>query len=343
MKITLNFVNLKQKSSFGRSLTTFFFIGDKKMITLSNGHKFEYMVASGGLGFFGKGAWRGEYFLRWLGLIDPSLFTIVAKTVTFERRKGNYRWWWPSGCIRFLNWDGDDSRFGFFSCEGVVNAYGLTNPGYEWWENWCWIQSFFQKRISLIASVFSDSERAPQEIYQMVKSLSDWFRTEIVGIEINGSCPNSQGDILTTSRKIIEICEAAKRASKHPLLLKLSVVQNVDEILPRVNGLVEAISINSVPWREIFPDAKSPLARLGGGGISGKSAQDWTWDFVRKLKDKTDIPVIGPSVWDYDDIEKLRKIGADAISFGSVSTKYPWRPTSYVKRDMKERAEMTFP
>jgi dihydroorotate dehydrogenase len=308
----------------------------KEMFKLSNGHIVEWVVASGALGYFGKGAWWGEHLLRWLGLIDPSLFTIVAKTVTFEKRKGNYRWYWPPGCIRFLNQNGDDSRFGLWGCEGVVNAYELTNPGCEWWKNVYWIQALLQKRISLIPSIFSDGKRAPQEIRKMVMSFDELIGI-IVAIELNVSCPNASGDTLTNTKKIIESCENAKEVSQHPLILKLSVVHNIDEILPRIKGLVEAIDINSVPWRVIFPYYISPFAHLGGGGgVSGKIAQPYIWDFVRKLKDKTDIPVICPSVWNYEDIEKLRKLGADAISFGSVFTRYPWRPTSYVKRDMRQ-------
>ncbi len=45
------------------------------MITLSNGHCFEYMVASGALGFDGNG-WPWERPLVALGLIKPELFTI---------------------------------------------------------------------------------------------------------------------------------------------------------------------------------------------------------------------------------------------------------------------------
>ena len=86
------------------------------------------------------------------------------------------------------------------------------------------------------------------------------------------------------------------------------MVHDIDEILPNIKELVEAISINSVPWKIVFPDKKSPLDHLGGGGVSGKLAQPHTWEFVRKLVDKTDIPVIGPSVWKYGDIEKLREI-----------------------------------
>ncbi len=307
------------------------------MITLSNGRKIEYMVASGALGYFGRGAWWGEHFLKWFGLIDLSFFTIVAKTVTFEKKRGNYRWWWPPGCIRFLNREWDGSRFGLLGCEGVVNAYGLTNPGFYNWSRKVGGESF---RLNLIASLFSDSVSAPDELSSMAEQCGS---LGVVGIEVNASCPNTQGDILDNSTKITKSCEAVKKVTSLPLLLKLSVVHDIDEILPRVKGLVEAIDINSVPWRVIFPNKPSPLAHLGGGGVSGKIAQPYTWDFVRKLKDKTDIPVIGPSVWNYEDIEKLRGYGADAISFGSIFTRFPWRPTSYIKRDMRARAEMTFP
>ena len=53
---------------------------------------------------------------------------------------------------------------------------------------------------------------------------------------------------------------------------------------------------------------------------------------LKKLVKTTSIPVIGPSVWDFSDIEKLRKLGAKAVSFGSVFLKYPWRPTMFVHK-----------
>ncbi len=55
------------------------------MITLSNGHKLEYVVASGALGFDGKG-WFWERPLVWLGLMRPDLFTIGIRTLTYHPR-----------------------------------------------------------------------------------------------------------------------------------------------------------------------------------------------------------------------------------------------------------------
>jgi hypothetical protein len=39
---------------------------------------------------------------------------------------------------------------------------------------------------------------------------------------------------------------------------------------------------------------------------------------------------------EYEDMELLRKIGAEAISFGAIHLLTPWRPTQFVLRNMKE-------
>lgn len=89
------------------------------MIRFSNGHAFEYMTASGALGFDGKG-WPWEQPFRWTGLLKPSLFTSVIKTLTPGPIRGNLQWHNPTRCLRPIP-------------HGVVNAVGLGNPGIDWW------------------------------------------------------------------------------------------------------------------------------------------------------------------------------------------------------------------
>ncbi len=285
------------------------------MIELSNGHKFKYMAASGALAFDGKG-WPWEWPLRWSGFLDPSLFTVVIKTLTLNPRKGNVRLYNPFGCIRILR-------------QGVVNAVGLTNPGIEWWCRKIG-PKVNHKKIPLVGSILSDNI---YELAEMAKMLNDF---DLVGLEINASCSNTEGDLLENTEKVIRGCFAVKEVSRFPLILKVSVVHDVRLIFAGMDDeTIEAISINSVPWRVIFPNKRSPLAHLGGGGVSGKIAQPHTRELVRDLVYLTSIPVIGPSVWEFSDIEKLRKIGAKAISFGSIFLRYPWRPTQFVRKDMK--------
>lgn len=281
------------------------------MIKLSNGHSFEYMAASGALGFDGKG-WLWEQPLRWVGLLDPTLFTTVTKTLTLKLVKGELRWYNPFRCMRFIK-------------DGVVNAVSLSNPGIEWWARK--IGSVADsKKIPLIASIFGK----PEELAGMARILNDF---DLVGLEINDSCPNvSETRISQNVAATIKSCEAIKRNSSLPLILKISVIHDPKQLVNEIDGLVEAISINSVPWEIIFPDQPSPLAKYGGGGVSGKIIQPFTWSLVRKLAQMTPIPVIGPSIWDFSDIEKVRKLGAKAVSFGSVFLRYPWRPTLYIKK-----------
>lgn len=291
------------------------------MIELSNGHKFEYMAASGALAFNGKG-YPHEWPLRWTGLLDPSLFTVVIKTLTYEPRKGNYKRYWPLGCIRPIFRDG--------RIVGIVNAVELTNPGIHWWCRKIG-PKVNQKKIPLVGSILSD------DIYELAKMAKMLNEFDLVGLEINASCPNIGAELIGNTARIIAGCEEVKKVSRFPLILKLSVVHDIRSIVPEVKGIVEAISINSVPWKTIFPYKKSPLEHLGDGGVSGKIAQPHTWNLVGRIANQGTIPVIGPSIWDFEDIEQLREIGAKAISFGSIFLRYPWRPTLFVRKDMKRK------
>ena len=55
------------------------------------------------------------------------------------------------------------------------------------------------------------------------------------------------------------------------------------------------------------------------GGVSGRIAQPILWPMVRKLVELDAAPVIGPSVWNYGDIDTLFTcLGAAAVHFGAI-------------------------
>lgn len=285
------------------------------MIELSNGHKFEFMAASGAFNF-GDKLWFWDYPFKWAGLLDPALFTVVTKTLTFERNEGNLRWYNPLGSVRFLK-------------GGVLNAVGLTNPGIKWW-----CQTIGPKisssKIPVVVSIASDKI---EEIEDMAEMLNCY---DLVGVEIDDSCVNvSRCD--TSPEGTLRKCEALYGKTDFPIILKFSVAHKIEEIVPHLEGIVQAISINSVPWSLVFPDSSSPFAHLGGGAVSGKIAQPFTWTLAQNLINMTKIPVIGPSVWEYSDIEKLINMGTKAESFGSIFLRYTWRPTMYVRKFTKNK------
>jgi len=281
------------------------------LIKLSNGHSFEYVTASGTLGFDGRG-WPHEKALIRLGLIRPELFTNIAKTITFLPRRGNN----PFCCVRFMR-------------GGVVNAVGMGNKGQAWWyeKNG---RKINRQKESLIASVYFESEPQMQAIAETLN------RVDLVGVEVNVGCPNIDlSPCWQCSEDIVRNCREFKKLLRHPLLLKLSVEDKIERILPGLEGVVEAISVNSVRWKVIFPNKKSPLEHLGGGGVSGKITQPIVWPFISRITQISSIPVIGSAVWNFEDLARVRQFGASAIGFGSVFLPYPWRPANFVKKEME--------
>ncbi|MFH1049010.1 MAG: hypothetical protein V1732_05105 [Patescibacteria group bacterium] len=300
------------------------------MIELSNGHRIEFVAASGALAFDGRG-WPWEWPLRWIGLLDPRLFTIVTKTVLSVRRKGNLCWLAPWRVVKFISEEGNEIHpfaaiANPFRIGGVVNAIGLTGPGFEQW---------LKKDYPVIANlnykaIVSITGEDGKNCVAMAKRLNGM--ENIVGIEFNASCPNTNPCLLENAGMVIETCRSIKEVSAHPLILKLSYAQPYLKIAKETENVVEAISINSVPWRIIYPNKKSPLAKYGEGGVSGKVAQKYTWKMAAELAKETTTPVIGPSIWEFEDINRLRILGASAYHFGAIFLPCPWKPTRYIKK-----------
>ncbi len=300
------------------------------MIELSNGHKFEFVAASGALAFDGRG-WLWEWPLRWIGLLDPRLFTIVLKTILPLPWKGNLHWHAPWRVVKFISEQGNEihplsAMVKPRQVQGIANAIGLTCAGFKQWLKNDY-PTIVRRNYKVIVSITGEGGKGCVE---MAKGLNDL--ENVVGIEFNASCPNTNPCLLENAEMVVETCEDIKKVSEHPLILKLSYAQPYLKIAKETKGIIEAISINSVPWKIVFPNTKSPLEKYGGGGVSGKIVQPFTWQMVRELTKSTNTPVIGPSIWDFSDIERLKKIGASAYHFGAIFLPCPWKPTMFIKR-----------
>ena len=287
------------------------------MIVFSNGHAFAYMVASGALAFDGKG-WPWEKPLVWLGLIKPELFTVVIKTLTLKPRVGNLQWWKPWSSVRLIP-------------GGSVNKVGLTNPGIKWWCSKIGPTIDYRK-YKIVGSIFGNDK----ELAEMAILLNTF---DLVALEVNVSCPNTEHTI-TQSEIVINSVKAVKDVCRHPIIVKLSVDQDYLGIAHGLAGIVEAISLNSVPWTTIFTnEERTPLWKLeqkvngGGGGVSGKPAQKHNWAAVQALAEQNCIPVIGPSIMEFEDMDRVRRLGAQALSFGAIHLRTPWKPTSFIERE----------
>jgi dihydroorotate dehydrogenase len=289
------------------------------MITLSNGHTIEYVVASGALGFDGRG-WPWERPLVWAGLIRPELFTVVGKTVTLDPHPGNLRWWKPWECIRPLPGG------------GWVNKVGLTNPGFDWWCRKIGPR-INRKKINFVCSIHGNRK----ELVEMTKRLNGF---KLAAIEVDVSCPNIRHED-ETAKTIVGDVNAVCWVSRHPVIVKVSVDQDYLAVTRGLEGIAEAIDLNAVLWETIFPDVKSPLSKLqarvggGGGGVSGRPAQKHNWAAAKALAEQGSLPVIAPSIMEFADLARVRAQGASAVSFGAIHLLTPWKPTSIVRKDMQ--------
>lgn len=280
------------------------------MISFSNGRQYTYFISSGMMGFSGGGATIAHRILydllKLLNLYDPDLFAVVTKTITRYPQRG------PKKVKPIKN--------------GVWNNFGLDNPGLALFI------SKYQERIrenkNLILSVAC---KGKEQLRVMLIELESRL-PDILAYEYNVSCPN---DIRIGAKETIRNCEAIKSLVDTPLIVKIGHASNhYMEIAKKTEGLVQAISINSV---------SVPMPR--GGAMSGKVAQEINWQILKKLTDTVSTPVIAPSLWHYKDIEKVFQMGAKAVSFGSISMIHPQRvwgpilPTLWAKRHKKEQEE----
>jgi hypothetical protein len=106
----------------------------------------------------------------------------------------------------------------------------------------------------------------------------------------------------------------------------------IAEELARV---ARGMSWNSVPWKLVFPGKTSPFEKLpgpGGGGVSGKPAQLYNWPAAQAVAFGTNMPVIFPSVMNETDVRKAWPLGAQAVAFGAIHLRTPWKPTAIVRK-----------
>jgi dihydroorotate dehydrogenase len=104
-----------------------------------------------------------------------------------------------------------------------------------------------------------------------------------------------------------------------PLGFKLSYMQDI-QLAVEINEYVEFIqAINTIPWKVIFPNKKSPLAHIGGGGISGKHITKYAYGYIKRLrKALPDSKIIGGG--GITDIETALSFSeyCDAIAFATL-------------------------
>lgn len=288
------------------------------MIALGS-YSFRYAVAAGALGFDGRGyLWERPFY--WLGLIDPRKMLVITKTLTLHARPGHYCWWKPWQTFRLVE-------------GGAVNALGMPNPGLD-----AWFHRYYPKTVAPLYSPFFHTNIAisiapddGREASHMAMRIAAGNLGNIRAIELNCSCPN-----LGHSPSVDEIVAMAHATAEVglPVIVKLGYQQPFLPVCRALDGQVAAFDlINTVPWSHLS-SKPSPLAKYGReGGVSGEQIAWHAIEALRMVKEAgLRTPVLsGGGILTYEDAV-LRLRLADAISFGSIYIRTPWRARNIIER-----------
>lgn len=291
-------------------------------------------AGAGALGFFGEGYWFHQYL--------PSLkrITFVAKTVTREPNRGNMELvrntWQPRqrfpDCIKF------SFRKGI-----ALNAVGLSNFGLEAAlrsGRWQKREKPFLLSYMPIAHTRKGRNGETASYAARLRSALSEFNAP-VALQVNLSCPNTGEDLKALEREAAEILGilgtiGIPLVPKFNVLTAPSTVKRLQE-----EAHIDAVCIsNTIPygtmperiaWGEQFGTI-SPLAHLGGGGLSGAPLFQLLLEWVEEArKSHFSLPInAGGGIMHASEVHALYSAGADSISIATVMMLRPWRIASII-------------
>lgn len=290
-------------------------------------------------GFFDEGYWFHRFW-KPFGL-DFTGMTFVAKTATFLPRQGNMP----------LTRDSYTPKSLFPSCikihflRGVMlNAVGLSNPGlYPLLCKEKWQRRTSPFMISLM-SVADSSQQRLEQLHAMIRTLR-WRIKDFsapFGLQLNLSCPNvghNLPELIDESAKTLKIAGELGV----PLMPKYSIASAPIPAIMELNShpKCDAICVsNTLPfgwqgidWKRVWGSKKSPLAELGGGGLSGRVLIPLVCDWIKRLREAGfEKPINGGGgILHPGDVKRFRDAGASSVFLGSIASLRPWRVKATIR------------
>ena len=308
---------------------------------------------SGALNFFGEG-YRYPWYIRAMSFGRDSTralrerATFVAKTTTLDPRAGNM----PLDAKlqpRAKRPDCIFANFRSFRHAAMLNAVGLSGPGAEAllaareWQRRS--RPFF---LSFMAVGKTAVERLAEtsSFATLLGRFLPEFQAQL-GLQINVSCPNvglhHEGQEFVT--EVYQVLGALAQLQipvevKFSVLTPTWVIKQISEH-PGCDGICLS---NTVNWNdllslgidpgEIFGCSESPLAKYGGGGLSGRPMLVHTERSIYNLRAAgVTKPISGENgIMAPDDVDRLVAVGATSVGIGSVNIQRRWRVPAIIDR-----------
>jgi dihydroorotate dehydrogenase len=280
-------------------------------------------VISTVLGIDGRGIFPLLFWNPYAELIQAAHATgttILGKSSTRYEHSGNFHIWNP------LTW----KFVQMFGEKGMINAYGLTNPGIEVTSND--IAESANQGIQIIPNIFPFFKDGWEAAAKQVCDSVDIFRKKMGrkfwAHEVSYSCPNTHECIVENVQDALRCTERAKNHAPDIIfIVKISVAHPPRFAFELSEAGADAIhSANSIPWDILFK-SKSPLNKYGkgDGGVSGGPAFETAYRFNQEvLQHYSGKIIFGCGIVDDEKLHKYRQLASgwenvDAPSQASFS------------------------
>ena len=240
--------------------------------------------------------------------VDVSnLGAIITKSITYEPREGNP----PPRIVE--------------TPSGMLNSIGLANIG---------VEKFIKEIIPIYHNIGTNIivNIAGSTINDYIKVLQeiDSVKSDIIGYEINISCPNVEhggmelGVNADLSSRLIK--ELRKHTNK---LLIVKLTPNVTDITKIARAVedagADAISaINTVVGMGIDINKGRPTIHNTYAGLSGPAIKPIALAMVHKISKAVSIPIIGTGgIVNVENVIEFLLAGATAVQIGTANFRDP--------------------
>ncbi|MEK6917136.1 MAG: dihydroorotate dehydrogenase, partial [Nanoarchaeota archaeon] len=224
---------------------------------------------------------------------------------------------------------------------GMLNAVGYSNPGYE-----KAIDEFSKLSdvgAPVIASIVA---KDADEFSFLTKEFVN--RLEFDALEIPLSCPHTPGFGTmaghSSPEATSEITKSIRKETKLPLIIKLSPnVPNIGAVAKAAEdaGADAICAVNTAgPGMAIDVNTGKKMLGFGMGGISGPALKPLALRTVYDIYDYVKIPIIGTGgVSNGDDALQMIMAGATAVGIGTAVVTHGINVFSEVCKEMKDIME----
>lgn len=293
------------------------------MILFSNGLSISSIIISTALGHFGRGFF--PFFLfpnlfpnywKLVSTVRRKKISVITKSSTRFSRIGNFIMRDPQTwrCVQKL------------PDMGMLNAYGLTNPGVKKCAKQITISR--RKGFNVIPNFYPEFEKgevAIKETLETVEIFCFYFETEKWILELNFSCPNSREIIAENIQMASKYVAKIKKLFPNVIIIaKTSIVHPYKFYAMLEDAGADCIhAVNTIPYDMIF-NLVSPLKNVGGGGVSGGPAFLKALFYVSEIPNWTSLPLIfGCGVVNQRNMEMCFEAGAQSVSICTLAARDP--------------------